>query len=164
MTSEATPFRRQPAGRADRRLRARLLPRHPRRRGRPPRRKRSGAAALLRLERPAPVERTSPGPGRRDAGRLRGRVAGRGRPRMGAVGGLLVRCQRVGVRPTCGGRTMSKLRNAWHVVKDGDDWTVKRAGGQRASSRHPTQREAEAAAKRVADNQGGGEITIHRPV
>ena len=58
---------------------------------------------------------------------------------------------------------MSKLRNAWHVVKDGDDWAVKRAGGQRASSRHPTQREAEAAAKRVADNQGGGEITIHRP-
>lgn len=58
---------------------------------------------------------------------------------------------------------MSKQRNAWHVVKDGDDWAVKRAGGQRASSRHTTQREAEIAAKRFAGNQGGGEITIHRP-
>lgn len=58
---------------------------------------------------------------------------------------------------------MSELRNAWHVVKDGDDWAVKRAGGQRASSRHTTQREAEAAAKRLAGNQGGGEITIHQP-
>ena len=44
--------------------------------------------APFRLERPAPVERTIPGPGRRNAGRLRGRVAGRGRPRMDAVGGL----------------------------------------------------------------------------
>lgn len=42
----------------------------------------------FRLERPAPVERTSSGPGRRNAGRLRGRVAGRGRPRVDAVGGL----------------------------------------------------------------------------
>ena len=58
---------------------------------------------------------------------------------------------------------MSELRNAWHVVKDGDDWAVKRAGGQRASSRHTTQREAEAAAKRLAGNQGGGKITIHQP-
>lgn len=44
MTSEATPFRRQPAGQADRRLRARLLPRHPRRRGR----HRGGSGAVPR--------------------------------------------------------------------------------------------------------------------
>ena len=88
MTSEAHPPDDNRLGRADRRLRARLLPRHPRRRRHPQRRKRSGTAVPLRLERPAPVKRTSPGPGRRNEGRLRGRVAGRGRPRMDAVGGL----------------------------------------------------------------------------
>ena len=63
---------------------------------------------------------------------------------------------------------MPKQRNAWHTVnvgkgvKDGKGWAVKRAGSQRASSRHATQRAAVNAAKKVARNQGGGEVVIHR--
>ena len=58
---------------------------------------------------------------------------------------------------------MPKQNKDWHVIKKGDEWVVKRAGAQRASSRHPTQREAEIAAKKIARNQGGGEVVIHKP-
>ena len=58
---------------------------------------------------------------------------------------------------------MPKQNKEWHVSKNGDEWVVKRAGAQRASSRHSTQHEAEIAAKKIAHNQGGGEVVIHRP-
>ncbi len=57
-------------------------------------------------------------------------------------------------------------KQQWHVVKNsdkkGNKWGVKRAGGQRASSRHSTQDAAKKAANRVAGNQGGGEVVTHR--
>lgn len=52
-------------------------------------------------------------------------------------------------------------RRQRHVVRDGDVWSVKKPGSDRASSRHRTQAEAEAAAKRIMRNQGGGEVVIH---
>ena len=54
-------------------------------------------------------------------------------------------------------------KQEWHVVPDNGGWAVKRAGGKQASSLHATQSEAEKAAKKVASNQGGGEVVIHRP-
>ncbi len=45
------------------------------------------------------------------------------------------------------------------VYKDGDEWVNKRNDSQRASSRHNTQAQANAAARRMLHNQGGGELT-----
>ena len=42
--------------------------------------------------------------------------------------------------------------------KDGN-WVNKRNDAKRASSTHPTQRDAEKAARQMLHNQGGGELT-----
>jgi hypothetical protein len=55
-------------------------------------------------------------------------------------------------------------RNQRHVVRNPDGgWDVKAPGAQRASSHHQTQAEAEARAKEILGNAGGGEAVIHRP-
>jgi hypothetical protein len=49
-----------------------------------------------------------------------------------------------------------------HVVPNPDGgWDVKKPGGDRASSHHSTQREAERRAKEILGNVGGGEAVIH---
>ncbi len=50
--------------------------------------------------------------------------------------------------------------NRRFVVNHDDRWAVKAPGAQRASRVFDTQREAEAYAKTVVGNQGGGEVTI----
>jgi hypothetical protein len=46
------------------------------------------------------------------------------------------------------------------VYRRGDrEWVNKRNDAERASSVHPTQREANRAAKEMLGNQGGGELT-----
>lgn len=45
------------------------------------------------------------------------------------------------------------------VYKRGDEWVNKRNDSERASSVHSTQHEAEAAARGMLRNQGGGELT-----
>jgi hypothetical protein len=47
-----------------------------------------------------------------------------------------------------------------HVVPHPDGWAVRGAGNQRASSIHPTQREAIGAARDIARSQGS-EMFIH---
>ena len=49
-----------------------------------------------------------------------------------------------------------------HVVPHGDDWAVRGAGNARVTSVHPTQSEAERAARDIALNQHS-EVIIHRP-
>jgi hypothetical protein len=49
-----------------------------------------------------------------------------------------------------------------HVVPHGDDWAVRGAGNQRATSVHLTQADAERAAREIAINQRS-EVVIHRP-
>jgi hypothetical protein len=50
----------------------------------------------------------------------------------------------------------------YHVVPNPNGgWDARAAGGVRASSHHPTQAEAEAAAKQYAVHAGGGEVRIH---
>ena len=44
------------------------------------------------------------------------------------------------------------------VYKRGDDWVNKRNDADKASSLHKTQKEAEAAAREMLGNQGGGEL------
>lgn len=57
---------------------------------------------------------------------------------------------------------MSSTRR--HVTKNpGGKWTVRKPGASRASSTHRTQAEAEARAKEIVGNAGGGEVVIHRP-
>ena len=53
------------------------------------------------------------------------------------------------------------MSNERHVVKDGDDWAVKKPGAERASSRHDTQREADQRAADILRNIGGGERITH---
>ncbi len=53
---------------------------------------------------------------------------------------------------------MSKDRDRM-VFKRGDQWVNKRNDAGKASSLHPTQREAENAARTMLTNQGGGELT-----
>ncbi len=53
---------------------------------------------------------------------------------------------------------MSKDRDRT-VFKQGDRWVNKRNDADRASSTHSTQQEANAAAKQMLRNQGGGELT-----
>ncbi|MBI2054644.1 MAG: DUF2188 domain-containing protein [Candidatus Sungbacteria bacterium] len=51
----------------------------------------------------------------------------------------------------------------YHVIKNSKsgDWTVKKAGSDRASGSFGKQSTAEKAAKRFAANTGGGEVRIH---
>lgn len=49
-----------------------------------------------------------------------------------------------------------------HVVPDPEGgWNVKAPNASKASSHHQTQKEAEARAKEIVANAGGGEVTIH---
>lgn len=52
---------------------------------------------------------------------------------------------------------MSKKRDRM-VYKRDDEWINKRNDADRASSKHDTQAEAEAAARDMLKNQGGGEL------
>lgn len=54
---------------------------------------------------------------------------------------------------------MSKDRDRT-VFRRGNDWVNKRHDSDRASSIHGTQKEAADAAKRMLENQGGGELII----
>ena len=51
-------------------------------------------------------------------------------------------------------------KNDRYVVKQGDDWAVKKSGAERASGVFNTQREAEQYAKQVVGHLGGGEVRI----
>lgn len=52
--------------------------------------------------------------------------------------------------------------NNRHVVPSPrGGWDVKGPGARRASSHHDTQMEAEARAKEIVQNLGGGEVRIH---
>jgi hypothetical protein len=51
-------------------------------------------------------------------------------------------------------------KNDRYVVTDGDEWAVKKAGAKRASAKAGTQTEAEARAKEIVGNLGGGEVRI----
>lgn len=54
---------------------------------------------------------------------------------------------------------MSKPQDRTVFRRDDGAWENKRNDADRASSVHQTQREAEEAAKRMLQNQGGGELT-----
>lgn len=54
---------------------------------------------------------------------------------------------------------MSKDRDRT-VYRRGDEWVNKRHDADRASSVHGTQKDAEGAARRMLENQGGGELII----
>ena len=54
---------------------------------------------------------------------------------------------------------MSKERDRMVYRRDDGSWANKRNDADRASSVHDTQREAEAAAREMLKNQGGGELT-----
>ena len=55
---------------------------------------------------------------------------------------------------------MSKKQDRTVFRQTDGQWANKRNDAGRASSVHPTQREAEQAAKGMLHNQGGGELTI----
>jgi hypothetical protein len=50
----------------------------------------------------------------------------------------------------------------YHVVPNGNDWSVKREGASRSSSNHGTQKEAISAGKNLA-RTNLSELVIHRP-
>ncbi|MEZ4226709.1 MAG: DUF2188 domain-containing protein [Polyangiaceae bacterium] len=50
--------------------------------------------------------------------------------------------------------------NARYVVKHPDGWAVRAGTAKRASSVHRTQKAAEAAAKSIVANLGGGEVRV----
>lgn len=52
-------------------------------------------------------------------------------------------------------------RTVFHVVPDGEDWTVKREGGE-AVSTHSTKASAEAAAMEAAKRSIPSQVKIHR--
>jgi uncharacterized protein YdaU (DUF1376 family) len=54
---------------------------------------------------------------------------------------------------------MSKGRDRTVFRREDGQWANKRNDANRASSLHGTQREAEAAAREMLRNQGGGELT-----
>ncbi len=59
-------------------------------------------------------------------------------------------------------RSGTGRRTNVHVTRGREGWRVKRAGAKRASSVERTQKQAEAAAKRLARKGGGGEVRTHR--
>ena len=52
-------------------------------------------------------------------------------------------------------------KNSRHVVKDGNQWAVKKPGTNQPESRHRTQATAERRAKEIVRREGGGEVRIH---
>lgn len=50
--------------------------------------------------------------------------------------------------------------NDRYVVKNGKKWAVKKAGVKKASVKTDTQAEADARAKEIVGNLGGGEVRI----
>lgn len=52
-------------------------------------------------------------------------------------------------------------RNRWHIVPRGNRWAVRREGAQRDSAITDTKLQAEARAREIARNQGGGEVIPH---
>lgn len=53
-------------------------------------------------------------------------------------------------------------KNDRHIVPDPEGgWNVRAPGASRASSHHQTQAAAEARAKEIVGNAGGGEAVIH---
>lgn len=50
----------------------------------------------------------------------------------------------------------------YHVVPDGNEWSVKREGAGRASSKHRTQRDAIEHGRELA-KKASTELVIHRP-
>lgn len=55
-------------------------------------------------------------------------------------------------------------RNERHVTRRPDgDWQVVKPGAERASAVTGTQAAAEARAREILGNSGGGEVVIHRP-
>jgi hypothetical protein len=58
-----------------------------------------------------------------------------------------------------GGTVMANEQR--HVVREGNEWVVKKPGADRASSRHATQREADQRAAEILRNAGGGERITH---
>jgi uncharacterized protein DUF2188 len=55
-------------------------------------------------------------------------------------------------------------RNERHIVPGPTGgWNVVKPGSSRASSHHATQSDAEARAKTILGNDGGGEAVIHNP-
>lgn len=59
-------------------------------------------------------------------------------------------------------REVTGKRDVWHVLPTDDGWQVKREGATRATSRHPTKKEAKAAAKDIAGKHTGGKVVLHR--
>ena len=55
---------------------------------------------------------------------------------------------------------MTKGRDRIVTPRPDGTWSNKRVDASRASSLHPTQREAEAAAKGMLHRQGGGELSV----
>jgi hypothetical protein len=51
-------------------------------------------------------------------------------------------------------------KNDRYVVKHPEGWAVKGPGADRASSVHHTQAQAEAVAKQIVHNAGGGEVRV----
>lgn len=54
---------------------------------------------------------------------------------------------------------MAKKRDRMVYKDDDGRWANKRNDASRASSKHRTQKEAQDAARRMLQNQGGGEVT-----
>ena len=54
-------------------------------------------------------------------------------------------------------------RNARHVVPHGDNWAVVKPGSDRASAIVNTQQQGINRAREILQNDGGGELVIHRP-
>ncbi len=52
-------------------------------------------------------------------------------------------------------------KNSRHVTPHPEGWAVRKPGGERASSVHSTQVDAERRAKEIVANSGGGEVVIH---
>ncbi len=56
------------------------------------------------------------------------------------------------------------MANRRHVVPNPDGgWDIKAPRASRSSGHFDTQRQAEARAKEIVGNRGGGEVTVHRP-
>jgi hypothetical protein len=53
-------------------------------------------------------------------------------------------------------------KNDRYVVRVEEGWAVKAAHAKRASAIEPTQAKAEARAKQIVENLGGGEVRIQR--
>ena len=78
------------------------------------------------------------------------------------IAGVAAAAATTGLAAAAARKMLASKATVYHVTADGDDWAVRREGGERAVSRHATKKEAVSAARDVAHANRPSRLVIHK--